>query len=264
MSISTTQSPVDSPSPAPPAPGNRTAWLAIGLGLSVILVGVAAFQVVNLFQFGETQRAVVERQTLQHPVRKVVFTDFAAGDVSVRAGGTVDTVQVTRRLTWGPWPQSTRPKPVETWAGDTLEVSFTCPPALPLVGCSVDYAVVVPDGTEVDVRTSAGDITLAGALAGVRASSSAGDVNAEALTSEQTVLTTSAGDVDVEFAEAPQRVSVESGAGDVDVRVPPGDDYRVELHTGAGDERVDVVDDPDSSRTLVIDTGAGDVSVSYR
>jgi hypothetical protein len=182
--------------------------------------------------------------------------------------------------------------------GDELRLRGSCD-FLTIGTCEENYRVAVPRGVAVSVRTTAGETTARGLRgAGVELRSNAGavrafdvrgpavelsshagevtvaDVRATELTLDsraggidatRTVArsidaSTAAGAVDLELLEPPLSVSAESRAGGVTVRVPDVG-YAVDARTSAGEEHVQVVQRPASSRTITADSRAGDVSV---
>jgi DUF4097 and DUF4098 domain-containing protein YvlB len=150
------------------------------------------------------------------------------------------------------------------------------------IGCSANYLLRVPRGIQVDARTSGGDLTAAGLAGDVVLRSSAGDVDvsdlsgranlnssagnvvARDLHSTEVDATSSAGDVELRFAGAPQMIEADSSAGDVNLRLPNGADvYQVNASASAGDVTTDVRTDPSSDRRLELRSSAGDVTVVY-
>nr|WP_240896744.1 DUF4097 family beta strand repeat-containing protein [Kineococcus vitellinus] len=121
-------------------------------------------------------------------------------------------------------------------------------------------------GTFAAVRAElgAGDLDWSGAGAQrLVVSTGAGDVDVEGAV-QDLAARTGAGDVDVDLEVAPQRVDVRTGAGDAAVQLPGGTAYRVEADSGLGDEEVEVDSDPASPRQVRVSTSVGDVSVEAR
>ena len=61
---------------------------------------------------------------------------------------------------------------------------------------------------------------------------------------------------------APRTIDINSGTGDVTIRVPGGS-YAIQTDTGTGDTRFDsgIVKDPASPNAIRIDSGTGDVTI---
>ena len=127
--------------------------------------------------------------------------------------------------------------------------------------CWVDMDVVVPDGAAVDVqstfgavrtdttgdldvRTTTGDIRVEGSPGRVQASTTFGDVR---LTTRQ---------------DAPESVSVQTSAGDIDVEVPGDQSYQVDADSKLGKERVAVQQAAGARHTLTLDSEFGDIDVT--
>ena len=122
--------------------------------------------------------------------------------------------------------------------------------------CSIDYDIKVPDATLVNVDIGSGDITLGGALARVSASSGSGDIDAKSLATPTLLAKTGSGDLDLNLAQAPTTATVKTGSGDVNVQVPRGEAYAVNVTTGSGDQDVTVDRVAGSTHTITAETGA--------
>jgi len=215
----------------------------------------------------------IESATLTQPLSRIVFTDLAAGNLSVRrAEGTA--AQVTRKLRWrGDKP----PVYTETWEGQTLRITYRCP----MINCSIDYTVELPGNVEVQAETSSGDVDVSGMNAPVEIGTTSGDVRLTAvkgpvtvtatsgdvsgmdLTTGRASVTTTSGEVNLEFSAAPQEVTVRATSGDTTVLVPPRDPYRVKVETSSGDQKVVVDRSESAARTIDVDSTSGDVRIGY-
>ena len=130
---------------------------------------------------------------------------------------------------------------------------------------SVDVEVELPEGSTVEAKTGAGDVTASGLLGDVRASTGAGDLTFHEVASAQLksgsgdlTLQSSRGDVnaktgsgDVSIGTAGGRLDLVSGSGDIALR---RSDAPVKAKTGSGDLHVDA-----STGDLELMTGTGDV-----
>ncbi|HEX8386933.1 MAG TPA: DUF4097 family beta strand repeat-containing protein [Rubricoccaceae bacterium] len=148
-------------------------------------------------------------------------------------------------------------------------------------GLSVDAVAVVPPGTKVVVRTGAGGVAADGALASLDVEAGAGTVVVGRVSSRTLRVDVGAGDVTVNAAAVPAGAqwTVETGAGNLDLSVPPGASLRIDAESGAGRvtdrglgrARVERSGDPGDGRlqatlgrgegTVRLRTGAGDVTV---
>jgi Putative adhesin len=215
----------------------------------------------------------VESASFTEPVTRVVF-ELSSGDLSVRpARGTA--VEITRGLHWrGDKP----PVYTETREGQTLRVTYRCP----IINCWIDYEVGLPDMVEVDVRSASGDVLVTDLAAPVKVELSSGDVQLSRVKGTVTVntssgdvsgtdlagtraeVTASSGEVNLDFAVAPQSVRVDVASGDITVLVPPDrEPYLVEVTTTSGEDRVTVDRSQSAARRIEAESSSGDVTIGY-
>ncbi|MCU1681691.1 MAG: hypothetical protein JWQ81_2430 [Amycolatopsis sp.] len=251
--------------------------LAIG-GIALIGVGVAV--AIGFFSTS-TAQADGRAGGAVHGVR----IDQDSGNVRVRVGNVeTATIHETFHYTFS------RPGDSFRLDGDQL-VLGDCGS-----NCSVDYDVVVPNGTAVTGKTASGDIDLEGvASADVAASSgavrvlnvagpvnvqaSSGDINLQSIGKDVTARANS-GDIEatslgakvnlgadsgsvklhLDGADAANNVQIKAHSGDVDVTVPSAT-YRIEGNSDSGDRNISVPQDTSSPRLLQLDTDSGDVTV---
>lgn len=247
-----------SPAPPPPRRSGTGWWLLTGLGLTMVLAGAGGFVSWDVLT-GGIRHSVEQQQTWTHAVSAVTVRG-GAGDVAVRGGAPTGSVVVTRTLNWG--PGSAQPSSRETWSNDALEIVPDCPSGL--AWCSVDYVVQVPERTRVTIDNGSGDVTVGGALGALTLKAGSGDIEGTQLDTDSVVSESGSGDTDLQFAVAPNGVTVDSGSGDVTVDVPSGSTYATQVDTGSGSERVAISTDPSSARSIRVKTGSGDVDLGYR
>ncbi|MEV6720338.1 DUF4097 family beta strand repeat-containing protein [Streptomyces xanthochromogenes] len=142
--------------------------------------------------------------------------------------------------------------------------------------CSVKYTVQVPAGIPisgdvssgdvslhrvgaVDVAASSGDIDLADVSGAVKVRTTSGEITGKGLAGGGIDTRTGSGDVHL-TPSTPQSVQITAGSGDVVLTVPSAA-YRVSVKTGSGDRNVKVPDDPAGPYGIGLTTGSGDVSV---
>lgn len=263
-----------SPPPAPPTPATRapsaTRRAVLGFGLLFVVPAIAytgAELVDRMSSVTVTTTAAYDGTALA--------VDVASGNVAI-APSPDQRVHVTRRDHLG----IVRPESSAEVRDGVVRLSGRCPAGV-FSSCSVDYEVQVPAGLPVsvhasagdvrasdlagrlDVTTSGGDVTLRRVSGELLVQTSAGDVTATGIASATVSARTSAGDVSLGFALAPDSVTATTGAGDVSVLVPPGDAYRVSATTGVGTKRVALHTDSGAPRALTVGTGAGDVDLRY-
>jgi hypothetical protein len=182
--------------------------------------------------------------------------------------------------------------------GNNCEVDYTIAvpsAAITLVGdvgsgnleaeglASVDYLtgsgeVVVRDITgDVKVKTGSGDFQAIRVGGTVTADLGSGRIDLNSVKGK-TLVTTSSGDIDGTALEsevtanadsgrvelnltAAKSVVVDTGSGDVTVRLPGGP-YKVSGTSGSGERSINVPTDPAAALQLTVNTGSGDVRVT--
>ncbi|MCT9089630.1 DUF4097 domain-containing protein [Streptomyces sp. ASQP_92] len=142
--------------------------------------------------------------------------------------------------------------------------------------CSVKYTVQVPAGIPVsgdvssgevslhkvgavNVSASSGDITLEDISGAVKVKTTNGEISGRGLAGGGIDTRTGSGDIHL-TPSAPQNVQVTAGSGDVSLTVPPAS-YKVTVKTGNGDKDIKVPNDPSGKYEIGLKTGSGDVSV---
>jgi DUF4097 and DUF4098 domain-containing protein YvlB len=269
----------------------RILWLAAGTLLALVFTIWAGFGLA-----GHTVGSVTRNE--HHVVGDVsaVRIDGRSADVTL-IPTTGNQVVVDARAKGTLW----LPKLKTEVDGGHLTLSGSCHDN-PFGHCESSFVVSIPDGTPVtvethsgDVRASdlsghvsidagSGDIALSGLSGGTTARVSSGDIEASRL-SGKLVLETSSGDVDaaelsaptidaratsgdvfLDVAKVPKRVSVASSSGDVTIAVPRnGDDgYDAQAATSSGDPRVRVDQNAESNNSLSAVTSSGDATILYR
>lgn len=226
----------------------------------LVVLGAGALLLIGGLNVGRDVGSVEQHTTLTHAVTGI-RVNGVAGDVEVSGGAPAGTVELTRRVPKGTDSSSTAG---ETWQGSTLVIDAN-PGCGPLVfGCSVDYTLRVPNGTAVTVDDGSGDLKLGGTLGIVDVKTGSGDIKANDLQSGAVAARSGSGDIDLGLSQAPNQLTVDTGSGDVDVKVPAADTYAVGVQTGSGDQSVTVDTDANSPRKVQVKTGSGDVEFGYR
>lgn len=240
----------------------------------IALVGTAGVVAAALATwFPEEDRSTL---TPPGPVRSV-DVDVEVGRVMVvRGPADRAVVDRTRRYLRG------EPVAQESVVDGVLRIRADCPRIITF-GCQVDYRVEVPAGVSVRVRTDRGSVSvediagmvevdtksggvrLARTRGPVRVNTSAGNVDAADLVAEFLDATTGAGRIRMSLAEPAGRVGLRTGAGNIDLALPPVDGgYRVDANAGAGDVDVTVVQNPGGSRAVIARSGAGNIEIRSR
>ncbi len=225
-----------------------------GLLLSVALVAYGAMAMLDLLAWSTTT------QRTSFPTVRTLRISLDSGGVELVRAPRGARVQVVTRVRRGLLQADAD----QRYAAGRLTLAGGCP-AVFSVACDVHWRVTVPDGTAVSVDAAGGDVQLSGVQARGRLTvrSSGGDVRIRDLRATQLDASSSAGDVNVDFAVVPDDVRVSSSAGDVRVSVP-AETYAVDASTSAGDTNVDVAQDDASPHRLQVSSSAGDVRVTRR
>ncbi|MDQ3737740.1 MAG: DUF4097 domain-containing protein [Actinomycetota bacterium] len=266
-------------------------WRFFGALFAIGLLTGGTFQVVELLAHDEY--TTVD----SYPAVGISVLDVrsAGGSVTVVGRDDVDTIEVTARVSDGLRSTGNRQEVV----GDRLELRGSCP-NYGNHWCRVSYTVVTPSDTI--VRASADDGTLiasdlaAGAdldndngriearnidgplevtndnggiqindvTGSLTVDNDHGDIVATGVDTQSITATNDHGDVTVSLVNPPQRVRANSDHGDVEVVLPnTQDDYRTDLTTDDGDVVTAIRTNPDSQRSVVLETDHGDVTVRY-
>ncbi|MEU6701711.1 hypothetical protein [Pseudonocardia sp. NPDC046786] len=184
-----------------------------------------------------------------------VEIDSDAGPVRLVAGAESSVEQDLR------WTGDARPQVEHRLDGDVLRISARCPNS----GgerCQAGLVVTVPAEASSRVELSAGGIEISGLTGEQDVRTSAGEVTGTGLGPGSVTASSSAGGVDLRFAEAAPEVTAESTAGQVDVRLPIGPAYWVTAETTAGSSTVEVPDQPGADHRVIARSTAGSVSVT--
>jgi len=199
-----------------------------------------------------------------------------AGNVTITAGEHSGAV-VHRSLRHG-WR---KPATTEQLTDGKLVITAHRPRGFLAGWWWVNYDITLPAPTPVEVRTTAGRVTVAGTSAAVdvrtqagkvhvrdtsgalRLHATAGAVEGDRLRSPSVDVHTQAGHVLLNFDAAPETVGVVAAAGAVEIRLPGGP-FRVDVASSAGGTRVEVPTAPDASRIVSVHTRAGSVKVVPR
>jgi len=240
----------------------------------VALVGTAGVVVAGLSTFAPSE----DRTTFTQPGPiRAVDVEVEGGRIEVVVG-TADAAEVerNRRYLLGP------PTSSETLIDGVLRVRAACP-RLVAVGCRVGYRLEVPSGVSVRIRNDRGSVSVddvagmvevdagAGAVrlnrtrGPVRVTTAAGNVDGVDLGADFLDATTGAGRIRLSLAEPSGRVGLRTGAGDIDLALPPAPGgYRVDAEAGAGRVDVDVAQDPTAAQAVIARSGAGNIRISSR
>jgi hypothetical protein len=231
----------------------RVAWITLGAGVALIVVVLTGMSVWSwLARQTETQR-----ETHQRPVGRIEL-DLGIGEAQLVAGepGRID---IERQLTWS----GTKPTLDEQWDGDTFRVRANCDEDFGISACGVKYTIRVPSGTTVDARTSEGDITLSDLDGSLRLTTATGAITGTGLRAATVEAGTQMGDIGLKFVQAPGSLRTSSETGDIDLEVPEGTNYALDLGGGLGEQTVGVRATAYAANTISVRNSTGAIRVVY-
>ncbi|MFF4338309.1 DUF4097 family beta strand repeat-containing protein [Kitasatospora sp. NPDC001540] len=257
--------------PAAPGPGERRAWRIIGaLALAcAVLVGAAVTGALLVRQETAQERTYFE------PVGQLDI-DTGAARVVVRSGGT-DRVVVSERIGWALW----KPAVAERIDAGTMSLSVHCPEARIPQGCSVSLEIQVPPTTTVHARSGSGQTEIVGLSGSVSAETGSGQIQLSevsgpiwarsgsgqiigtGLSASRAQLSSSSGDVTLQYDRPPDEVSTRLASGNLVLQLPDDRNrYRIDLSLGGGSQAVDQsLQDVDSPRLLDVTAASGTVTI---
>lgn len=197
--------------------------------------------------------------TIPRHVDRVVV-DAPTGDVHLQGGsGSRVVLREEREWVWS------KPRVQTRLAGSTLLISGRCPSSGPVNRCKLDLSLTIPFDADLKVTADSGDIS-ADRLAGhVELATEAGDVRGQLLNPVSVRATTEAGKISLDFTTQPVSLTAISDAGDVDLVLPAGGEYRVDATAESGDVIVDgVLRNDRALRSITATSGVGNVTVHGR
>ncbi len=181
-----------------------------------------------------------------------------SGDVTVRRGGS-GSVRITGRISVGRRdsnPESTlqmiqNDPPIEQ-NGNRIRIGRNTDDDDDLMQyVSIDYEIVVPEGTSLDVNTGSGDLEIRGLGARVEVTTGSGDIELADIGGEVEART---GSGDIEAENIAGSFEANSGSGSVELsQTAEGD---VSVATGSGDIELTGI-----RGGLRVATGSGDIEV---
>lgn len=261
-----------SPLPRPPLRRPRRRWLAAALlGLAVLTTtacknGTQAEQNSSSTSSSSSSSSTTTNDgsqvaqnsyTVSDPVGQLRL-DGKAGAVSVVAAD--GPISVTEKLRW----TDSKPTTSHDVAGNTLTLTDSgCAEQRSVNGrCEVDWEIRAPAGTNLDLNSKAGGITLTGTAGTVVAKTSAGGVDAKDLTSKSVTAQSRAGGVELAFAQPPDLIDASTNAGGVEIEVPTGTGYAVDADSNTGHPEIDVQRDNASPHKIKASTNAGSIEIT--
>jgi hypothetical protein len=263
----------------------RALTLAIGVPVLLALIGAAGFS--TIADIGQASFPVRDAIGVRHGQ---VTAQVNSGNVTLRQVAAGPDALLTGTATY-----SLLRATVTTSGSD---VDFSCP--LHVGNCVLDATLAVPARTGTSLSTFGGDVTVprftggpltlntdggnvtAGALAGpvslstgggdvtasalggsLRAVSGGGNLNIQAMDSADASIQSGGGDVSLVYDAAPDSLQINAGGGNVTLVLPRGR-YNLDIDADGGSESISsaVVDDPSAAKSIVVDSGGGDITIS--
>ena len=129
------------------------------------------------------------------------------------------------------------------------------------VRCDVEFRVRLPAAATADITSQAGAVQVAGLTGNLTVTTQAGAVQGSDLGGDQVRVSTKAGATTLAFTRAPSTVSASTEVGAVEVRVPSGTSYAVDVQSTVGLSDVSVQRDPASPHKIEVRTSVGAVRV---
>jgi hypothetical protein len=221
-----------------------SALLVVG-GAGALAIGALA---------STTQRRAV--QDVTGNVEGLRF-DLGEGDIEIVGGGHRVGVRVERseRYSFGHEPE------VEPDVdGTVFGVHSRCPTTL-LGPCTVDHRVIVPDNVTLDIRTTSGDVSLNGYRGTARIVTGDGEVDIAGYCGNSLEARAGSGDIDLEAACAPPRMSLRATSGSIHAVLPTGR-YDLDAESSSGRESVrGLTPRADAPYSVQVLSQSGDVDV---
>ena len=268
-------------------PARRTA-LALGVPVLLGIIGFTSLSATA--QIGQESFPVHET----FPVRDgQVSMDLQSGSITLRqaASGTngPGTAELTGTGHYYLW------RPAVTTSGDT--VRYHCP-LLALGNCDLDGTLQVPASTaiglstaggdvavpsftaskltlntdggninagdldgHISLRSSGGDVTVATLAGSLDASLDGGNLQVANMTAATASIQSSGGDITLAYTAAPDSLRITSDGGNVNLDLPRGGQYRVDVQATGGNVTNTIGDDPSATRTIIVHTSGGDITI---
>jgi len=221
----------------------RTAAAATAVGL--VLAAVSGC--------GGTTKTDEQTYQITEPIDALVV-DARAAAVTIESGDGPVTVTETYHFA------DDKPSTSHRVDGSTLQLTDTgC--RNDEVRCGVEFRVRLPAAARADITAQAGAVRVTGLMGDVAVTTQAGAVEGRALGGADVVISTQAGAANLEFARVPSTVRASTEVGAVELGLPSGTSYAVDVQTTVGSSDVSVQRDPASPHKVDVRTNVGAVKV---
>ena len=229
-------------------------WTVIVATCAVVLAAAALLFAVLWSTSNKTSSTSYTAQLPSTLLR--IELQVGEGNVEI-VGGASPEVLVERvdSSAFGYWPTEKR-----FVADGVFRIETTCP-ELVVGKCASDYRITVPEKTPLAIVAEHGDVRLNAIRGAALVSNRDGSISVDAFCGSVLDASASGGDVDVVATCPTSRMTLRTGSGDINARVPPGE-YSVDAGTLDGDVAVDgVVDNPAARSRIQALSNNGDVTV---
>jgi Putative adhesin len=153
---------------------------------------------------------------------------------------------------------------LDTGGGDLTASGLTGTLQIATEGGNVNAGNWAASGT-MRVDTGGGDLNVDGLTGDLQLATEGGNVDASGLSSAVTSMQSGGGDVTLAFTQAPQNLQITAEGGNVTVILPPGDtkyDISTPDTAGGNVSYPSSLAGPASHRTITVDSGGGDITIS--
>ncbi len=127
--------------------------------------------------------------------------------------------------------------------------------------CGVEFRIHLPAATRAEITSQAGAVRVTGLTGDMSVTTQAGAVEGRGLGGDEVSVSTQAGATTLEFARAPSIVRASTEVGAIEVRVPGGTSYAVDVHSAVGKTDVAVPRDSTSEHRIEARTNVGAVRI---
>ncbi len=252
-----------------PAGPVRVLWRVFAAVLVIGALAGGTYNLITLLAHEEHTEVSV------HPAGvRAVDVRSSAGSVRIEAGD-VPEIEVTAEISDGLRATGESQRVVD----GVLQLRATCP-NFGSDWCRVDYTVIVPADVDVTVRADDGSVDVVGVTGAVDVDNDNGSIDLVDLTGPVAVANDNGritavglasatvdadndnGRIELTFVDPPQTVVGSNDNGSIEVVVPDaGVAYDVALQSDNGSTTIEVPTDPDSPRTITLQTDNGDLAV---
>ncbi|WP_370890171.1 DUF4097 family beta strand repeat-containing protein [Janibacter sp. GXQ6167] len=233
--------------------------LAIKLASGALTLGLVLFAALGLAG-GMFERTTEQTFPIDRAVTKIVL-DNSVGTITVRAPRDGETYGLHSTSLWS----IGGPKHAVKTEDGVLRATSGCRTSNSIIDrCRTKWTVIAPPGAQLSLANDVGEVSIDGVDNPVTARTDVGSVRLTDVTSTRIDASTDVGEVAIDAAEPPDAIIARAGVGSVDVTVPRGPTYRVELSATDSASQPNVATDLQSAHLIRVNADLGDAKVRYR